>query len=212
MTGSSTANPALFISTSAVPVSGNIPTLEVHGSGSVLQVVGTQGQLLSVNNKFAFDGVGIASGSWTAETFMTASALLALNDQIGVPVFTFYEDGTLDWPLYGTTDGSNNFLKRNMTMHVSGTTHPTAVYTASQDGDPSLKVSGIGQVLNVVSEDARTGQFSVGSIDRLGVASTEFTASTAMTVTSPYGVPLLSVHNDGTFTCLLYTSPSPRDS
>ena len=200
LTGSSTRNPALFISTSAVPVSGNIPTLEVHGSGSVLQVVGTQGQLLSVDNKYSANRVGIASGSWTAETFMTASALLELNDQIGVPVFTFYEDGTLDWPLYGNTDGTSNFMKRNMTMHVSGTTHPNSVYTASQDGDPSLKVSGIGQVLNVVSEDARTGQFSIGSIDRLGTAVTEYSGSTAMTVASPIGVPLLSVHNDGTFT------------
>lgn len=199
LTGSSTANPALFISASAVPISASTPTLDVHGTGSVLQVKGTQGQLFSVDNKYAYSATGYTSGSWTAETFMTASALLALNDQIGVPVFTFYEDSTLDWPLYGTTDGTNAFIKRNMTMHVSGTTHPTAVYTASQDGDPSLKVSGIGQVLNVISEDSRTGQFSVGSIDRLGVASTEFTASTAMTVTSPYGVPLLSVYNDGTF-------------
>ena len=200
LTGSSTVNPALFISTSAVPVSGNMPTLEVHGSGSVLQVVGTQGQLLSVDNKYSANSIGQKSGSWNPDTFMTASALLELNDQIGVPVFTFYEDGTLDWPLYGNTDGTSNFMKRNMTMHVSGTTHPTAVYTASQDGDPSLKVSGIGQVLNVVSEDARTGQFSIGSIDRLGTAVTEYSGSTAMTVASPIGVPLLSVHNDGTFT------------
>ena len=85
-------------------------------------------------------------------------------------------------------------------MHVSGTTHPAAVYTASQDGDASLKVSGIGQIFNVVSEDARSSQFSVGSTDVLGTEVTEFTSSTAFTAVSPFGLQLFSVHNDSTFT------------
>jgi hypothetical protein len=198
LTGSSTANPALFISTSAVPVSASTPTLDVHGSGSVLQVKGTQGQLFSVDNKYAYSALGYASGSWQPETFMTASAIMSMNSTFGLPIFTIYEDSTLELPLAKTTQ--EFFLKRNMTMHVSGTTHPAAVYTASQDGDASLKVSGIGQVFNVVSEDARAAQFSVGSTDVLGTEVTEFTSSTAFTAVSPFGLQLFSVHNDSTFT------------
>ena len=197
LTGSSTANPALFISTSAVPVSGNIPTLEVHGSGSVMSVLGTQGTMLTVDNKYAYDSVGIGTGSWSPDTFMTASAILGMNSTFGLPIFTFYEDSTLEWPLPKTTQ--DFFMKRNMTMHISGTTHPEAVYTASQDGDASLKVSGIGQIFNVVSEDARAGQFSIGSIDRLGTEVTEFTSSTQFTVSSTFGLPVFSVFGDSTF-------------
>ena len=198
LTGSSTANPALFISTSAVPVSASTPTLDVHGSGSVLHVIGTQGQLFSVDNKYAGSATGYASGSWQPETFMTSSAIMSMNSTFGLPIFTIYEDSTLELPLAKTTQ--EFFLKRNMTMHVSGTTHPAAVYTASQDGDASLKVSGIGQIFNVVSEDARSGQFSVGSTDVLGTEVTEFTSSTAFTAVSPFGLQLFSVHNDSTFT------------
>ena len=198
LTGSSTANPALFISTSAVPVSASTPTLDVHGSGSVLQVKGTQGQLFSADNKYAYSATGYASGSWSPDTFMTASAIMSMNSTFGLPIFTIYEDSTLELPLAKTTQ--EFFLKRNMTMHVSGTTHPAAVYTASQDGDASLKVSGIGQIFNVVSEDARSGQFSVGSTDVLGTEVTEFTSSTAFTAVSPFGLQLFSVHNDSTFT------------
>ena len=197
LTGSSTANPALFISTSAVPVSASIPTLDVHGSGSVLHVVGTQGRLFSVGDKYADSTLGYISGSWQPETFMTASAILGMNSTFGLPIFTFYEDSTLEWPLPKTTQ--DFFMKRNMTMHISGATHPESVYTASQDGDASLKVSGIGQVFNVVSEDARSGQFSIGSIDRLGTEVTEFTSSTAFTVSSTFGLPVFSAFNDSTF-------------
>ena len=198
LTGSSTANPALFISTSAVPISASTPTLDVHGSGSVLQVKGTQGGLFSVDNKYAGSATGYASGSWHPETFMTASAIMSMNSTFGLPIFTIYEDSTLELPL--AKNPTEFFLKRNMTMHVSGTTHPAASYTASQDGDASLKVSGIGQVFNVVSEDARAGQFSVGSTDVLGTEVTEYTSSTAFTAVSPFGLQLFSVHNDSTFT------------
>ena len=197
LTGSSTANPALFVSTSAVPVSASTPTLDVHGSGSVLQVKGTQGQLFSVDNKYAYSATGYASGSWQPETFMTSSAIMSMNSTFGLPIFTVYEDSTLELPLAKTTQ--DFFLKRNMTMHVSGTTHPAAAYTASQDGDASLKVSGIGQVFSVVSEDARAAQFSIGSLDQLHPDSTEHTSSTAFTVSSPFGLPIFSVFNDSTF-------------
>ncbi len=198
LTGSSTTNPALFISSSAVPVSGNIPTLEVHGSGSVMNVVGIQGSMFAVDNKYAYNAEGIGTGSWSPDTLMTSSAALAINTTFGLPIFTFYEDSTLEWPLAKTTQ--EFFLKRNMTMHVSGTTHPAAVYTDSQDGDASLKVSGIGQVFNVVSEDRRKSQFSIGSTDVLGTEVTEHTSSTAFTAVSPFGLQLFSVHNDSTFT------------
>ncbi len=198
LTGSSPRNPALFISTSAVPVSGNIATLEVHGSGSVMSILGTQGQMFSVDNKYSYNATGIETGSWSPVTFMTASAIISMNSTFGLPIFTFYEDSTLEWPLPKTTQ--EFFLKRNMTMHISGATHPESVYTASQDGDASLKVSGIGQVFNVVSEDARSGQFSVGSTDVLGTEVTEFTSSTAFTAVSPFGLQMFSVHNDSTFT------------